>query len=386
MSDARRVDDDAAFMQRALELGARGTTSPNPHVGAVVVQSGRIVGEGFHERAGTPHAEVHALRAAGEAARGATLYCTLEPCNHHGRTPPCTEAILAAGIARVVIGCEDPKVHGAGAGAERLRAAGVEVVVGVERDAAEALVADFATVALAGRPLVTLKGAVTLDGRIASRTGDSKWITGEAARAEAHALRATHDAVLVGVGTVLADDPGLDVRLAPPRPNAPPVRVVLDTTLRTPLHVKLVASARVIPTWIVHGPSFDPARAQALDAAGVVRIEVETDNGRVGITPALAALAARGISSVLVEGGGKVHGALLDEGVVDRVAVFVAPVILGDAAGLPLVDRAAPPSRLVDALRLVEPRVRVLGVDVLVEGRTRAGWWPRSLPERSDGG
>jgi diaminohydroxyphosphoribosylaminopyrimidine deaminase/5-amino-6-(5-phosphoribosylamino)uracil reductase len=375
---------DARWMQRALELARRGRTAPNPRVGAVVIDdAGECVGEGFHERAGTPHAEVHALSRAGDRTRGATLYCTLEPCNHHGRTPPCTEAILAAGIRRVVIGCPDPKRHGTAAGAEHLRAHGVEVVLGIEEEAARELVADFATVALLGRPLVELKAAVTLDGRIATRTGDSKWITGEAARTEAHRLRAGADAVMVGVGTALEDDPRLDVRLPPDEPLPDPIgapprppRIIVDSTLRIPLEAQVVRSARQHPTWIAHAPSADPARRAALAEAGVVPIEIpRAGGGGLDLAALLAELARRDVLRLLVEGGGRLHGALLDAGLVDRAAIFVAPVILGDPGAPGLATRAAPPTAIASALRLERVTVHTHGVDTLVRGHLRTTTW-----------
>lgn len=369
---------DARWMERALELALRGRTAPNPRVGAVVVAGDECVGEGFHERAGTPHAEVHALSRAGDRARGATLYCTLEPCNHHGRTPPCTEAILAAGIRRVVIGCPDPKRHGTSAGAEHLRANGVEVRMGVAEDAARELVADFATVALHGRPLVELKAAVTLDGRIATRTGDSKWITGEAARAEAHRLRARADAVMVGVGTALADDPRLDVRVPLPggEPAPRPIRIIVDSALRTPLEAHVVRTAREHPTWIAHGTGADPGRRAALAAAGVVLLEIPAGaRGGLELAALLGELARRDVLRVLVEGGGRLHGALLDAGLADRVSVFVAPVILGDPGAPGLATREAPPTAIASALRLERVTVERHGADTLVRGHLRTTTW-----------
>jgi diaminohydroxyphosphoribosylaminopyrimidine deaminase/5-amino-6-(5-phosphoribosylamino)uracil reductase len=303
-------------MRRALALAekGRGTTRPNPVVGAVVVRQGRIVGEGFHLRAGEPHAEVHALRAAGARARGATLYVTLEPCCHVGRTGPCTAVIRAAGIARVVAGCGDPNPLVDGKGVRELRRAGVQVEVGcLERDCEDAI-SGYATWIRARRPLVTLKVAASLDGFIAPSRRPARrapvWLTGPAARQAAHALRAAHDAVLVGAGTVRADDPRLTVRLAGVR--ARPLRVVL-------------AGRRALPR-----------RAHVSDGAAPTLVIP----GRVSIRRVLATLAARGIQSVLVEGGATIHAAFIAAGLVDRVAVFVAPRLLGGgtpiAAGLGL--------------------------------------------------
>lgn len=352
-------------MARALREAARGYPSPNPHVGAVLVRDGAVVAVGHHERAGLAHAEVAALEAAGDRARGATMYVTFEPCNHFGRTPPCTDAILRAGVARVVIGCRDTAPHVPGA-AEKLRDAGVAVTVGVREAEALRLVADFTKHIRTGRPFVTLKAAVTLDGRIATRTGESKWITGPRARRAAHALRDRADAVLVGVGTVLADDPSLTVRDVPGRT---PLRVVLDTSLRTPEAAGVLRREGDAPaTVVVHGPAAPAPRREALAAAGAELLEVPVGaEGRVDLDAALAALARRDVVRVLVEGGAAVHGALVAAGAVDRVACFVAPVLLGDPGALPAVDGPALP-RLGDALRLEGVRVRRLGDDVLIVG------------------
>ncbi len=354
---------DRAMMRRALEAGRRGRTAPNPRVGAVVARGDEVVSEGHHEGAGKAHAEVMALERAGEAARGATLYCTLEPCNHHGRTPPCTESILRAGIARVVYGCRDPKTHGAGPGGPRLAAAGIEVVEGVERAACEELVEDFACLARHGRPLVVGKAAVTLDGRIATRTGDSKWITGELARVEAHRLRDGADAVMVGVETVLADDPRLTVRL-PGGAGRDPLRVVVDTHLRTPPHAQVLSGGR---TLLAHGPDASAERRAALGAATLLELPLAA--GRVDLRALLTELGRRDVMRLLVEGGGTLLGALVDAGLVDRMAVFVAPVLLGDPEARPMLRRAAPVPTLAHGLRLEDVRTRIFGTDILVEGR-----------------
>ncbi len=368
MTDERAAVD-RRMMARALEEGRRGRPSPNPHVGAVVARDEDVVAVGHHARAGEDHAEVAALREAGEQAAGATLYCTLEPCNHIGRTPPCTDAILAAGVRRVVVGARDPKPHVPGA-LDKLTAAGVEVEVGVLRDECEALVADFARHIVTGLPYAVLKAAVTLDGHIATASGDSKWITGEAARAEAHRMRDRADAVLVGVGTVLADDPSLTVRHVEGRD---PLRIVLDTHLRTPPQAKLVRHGSKASTSILHGPDA-PAEARArLEAAGVELCEVALDDeGRLDIEAALRELGRRDVVRLLVEGGAKVHGALLRRGLVQRAAIFVAPRLLGDPAALPLAD-AGPLARIRDGWRLTRPELRRFGDDFLVEGEIAPG-------------
>jgi diaminohydroxyphosphoribosylaminopyrimidine deaminase/5-amino-6-(5-phosphoribosylamino)uracil reductase len=352
-------------MTLALARSRRGRPSPNPHVGAVLVRAGRVVGVGHHERAGLAHAEVVAIEEAGPRARGATLYVTMEPCNHHGRTPPCTDAILAAGIARVVVGCADPAPHVPGA-SRKLRRAGVGVLVGERRAEAERVVEDFAKHITKGLPWVTLKAAVTLDGRIAARTGDARWITGEPARREAHRLRARADAVLVGVGTVLADDPALTVRhVRGPDPR----RVVLDSRLRTPPSAVVLAPCAAGPTLILHAPGAPARRARALRDAGAELVSVPRGPRGLDVRAALRAIAARDVVRLLVEGGAHVAGSLLAAGLVDEAAVFVAPAILGDARALPLaIGRDAP--RIADAIRLAAPRVVRLGDDVLVSGRT----------------
>lgn len=358
------------MMDLALAEARHGRPAPNPHVGAVVVSAGQVVGVGHHARAGEAHAEVNAIRAAGEHARGATLYCTLEPCNHHGRTAPCTDAILAAGITRVVVGCADPARHGRTSGAARLRDAGVEVVLGVREGEAREAIEDFACLVTKKRPLVVLKAAVTLDGRIATRTGDSKWITGEDARREAHRLRDRADAVMVGIGTVLADDPRLDVRMVEGRD---PIRVVLDTHLRTPPEARLIAHASTRPTWLVHGPDAPPARRDALARDGVELIEAPLEEGALDLGWVLTELGRRDVMRLLVEGGGRVHGALLDRGLADRAEIFVAPLVLGDPGARPLAEMRDPPMHIASAFRLDDLQIVQLGRDVLFRGHLRGG-------------
>ncbi len=366
--DASQDDVDRRMMERALAEASKGRPSPNPHVGAVIARAGRVLSLGHHARAGRAHAEVDAIGRAAEDLTGATLYCTLEPCNHFGRTPPCTDAIVEAGIARVVLGARDPAPHQPGAIA-KLERAGVEVVTGVLEDRCEALIADFTRHIVTGMPYAILKAAVTLDGRVATASGDSQWITSEAARVQVHHMRDRADAVLVGVGTVLADDPELTVRHVKGRN---PTRVVLDTRLRTPLDAALVKSAALTPTWIVHGPDARDDAREALSAQGVTLIEVGLAEGRVDVTAALAALGERDVVRLLVEGGGQVHGALLAAELYSEAAVFVAPRILGDPEARPLAA-AGPLSRIADGWRLVDARVRTFGPDVLFEGRLDRG-------------
>jgi diaminohydroxyphosphoribosylaminopyrimidine deaminase/5-amino-6-(5-phosphoribosylamino)uracil reductase len=357
---------DAPFMRRALELAerGRGLTSPNPMVGAVVVREGRIVGEGAHLRAGGAHAEIEALAAAGPAARGATLYVTLEPCAHQGRTPPCVPAVLEAGVARVLAALSDPNPHVAGAGAERLREAGVDVSVGLLADEAERQNRAWLTAMREQRPHVTLKAAATLDGKLADVHGASQWITGEPARLRAHRLRAESDAIVVGVTTALRDDPALTVRLQPPWPREP-YRVVLDT------HARLAAGARVIHagtaarTLIAVGEAAPPAAAAALERAGATVLRCPTRDGRVDPAALLARLFALGVRAVLVEGGGETHAAFLDAGLVDRVALFLAPLLLGGRAAPGVLG--GPGRELKSGVRLGPLSVTTLGDDLLVE-------------------
>ncbi|MDQ2801922.1 MAG: bifunctional diaminohydroxyphosphoribosylaminopyrimidine deaminase/5-amino-6-(5-phosphoribosylamino)uracil reductase RibD, partial [Pseudomonadota bacterium] len=294
--------DDVAHMRAALALARRGlgNTWPNPSVGCIVVKDGRVLGRAVTTPGGRPHAETMALDRAGDAARGATAYVTLEPCCHWGRTPPCTDALIAAGIARVVIAVSDPDPRVDGRGIAQLRAADIEVVQGLLEAAAEDVIAGFALRVRQGRPLVTLKLASTLDGRIATASGESRWITGPSARRMAHALRGRHDAIMVGIGTVLADDPDLTCRLPGFRPT-PLVRVVIDSRLRTPLAARLVATAAEAPTWVLTREGADPARRAALAARGVTVIEVAGAGPGVDLAAALAQLSLTGVARVLVE-------------------------------------------------------------------------------------
>ncbi len=329
-----RAVTDEQHMTRALELAARGlfTTQPNPRVGCVLVRDGEVVGEGWHERAGEPHAEVHALRAAGARARGATAYVTLEPCSHHGRTPPCADALVRAGVARVVAACADPNPKVAGGGLARLRGAGIRVETGLLGAAARELNIGFFSRLERGRPWLRVKLAMSLDGRTALANGESKWITGPAARADVQRWRARSSAILTGVGTVLADDPRLTVRLD--EPVAPPLRVVLDARLRTPAGSHVLDGSA--PTVLLH------AAGAARDArlAAVECEPVAARGGELDLAAALGLLAARDCNEVQVEAGPTLCGALLTAGLVDELLVYVAPVLLGDAA-LPLLKLPA---------------------------------------------
>jgi diaminohydroxyphosphoribosylaminopyrimidine deaminase/5-amino-6-(5-phosphoribosylamino)uracil reductase len=364
---------DQAFMRRALELAARarGLTSPNPIVGAVVVAGDEIVGEGFHRAAGEPHAEPEALDAAGGRARGGTLYVTLEPCVHHGRTPPCAPRVIASGVRRVVVALGDPDPRVAGRGLEALRAAGIDVTAGVLEDEAAHQNRAFLVAMRTGRPHVTLKGAMTLDGRIADVDGVSRWITGEAARRHAHRLRSESDAIAVGIETVLRDDPWLNVRLATPWPREP-YRVVVDSLARTPVDARLIATGTAARAIVAVTDRAPRARVDALAARGATVVPCPAADGRVDVRALLAWLAGREARALLVEGGGEVHAAFLDAGLVDRVAVFVAPLLLGGRAATSLVGGTG--RRLKDAIRLGPFEATPLGADVLLEADvTRPG-------------
>ncbi|HEX7006851.1 MAG TPA: bifunctional diaminohydroxyphosphoribosylaminopyrimidine deaminase/5-amino-6-(5-phosphoribosylamino)uracil reductase RibD [Alphaproteobacteria bacterium] len=367
--DTDRSLPDTQHMQAALALARRGLGNvwPNPAVGCVLVQpgpkGGRIVGRGWTQPGGRPHAETEALARAGAASRGAVAYVSLEPCSHHAVTPPCAEALVAAGIGRAVIAVEDPDPRVSGRGVAALRAAGIPTNVGLMAEAAAALNAGFFLRVREGRPFVTLKLATTLDGRIATASGESRWITGEAARDWAHGLRASHDAVMIGIGTALVDDPELICRL-PGLPLRPTLRIVVDSAVRLPLSSRLVESVDRAPLWVVAAAEADVGRREALAARGVEIIGVATDpRGRPDIGATLKALGARGVTRVLVEGGGGLAGSLLGAGLVDEVAWFHAPRVIGDG-GRPAVA-AFGVDRLAQAPTFVRTALRALAADVL---------------------
>ncbi len=340
---ARWSPQDCQFMELALDLAeqGRGFVEPNPMVGCVLAKNGQIVGRGYHRRFGGPHAEVNALRAAGvDGARGTTAYVSLEPCSHVGKTPPCAEALIRARVKRVVVAMKDPNAVVAGRGIRLLRREGIRVEVGLQRGRAMALNAPFITFHEQRRPFVILKWAQSIDGKIATRTGESKWITSRQSRAAGHALRARVDAVIVGVGTVLADDPELTARLVKPRRVA--ARVVLDTHLRTPLGSKLIRTARQTPTLIVTGTvnvargsgksksrGGIPRKLRRLEAAGCEVLQIPSHKTGVRIGALLRRLHARGMTNVLVEGGGGVLGAFMQDGLADEARIFVAPILIG---------------------------------------------------------
>ncbi len=360
-------DTDTHYMQMALGLAAngRGFTSPNPMVGAVIVRDGEVVGKGWHEFAGGPHAEVNAIADAGNLSQGATLYVTLEPCHHHGRTPPCTEAILAAGISRVVVAMTDPNPRVTGGGNTFLLANGIDVTTGICEADARQLNRFFIKHAQTGRPYVILKSAATLDGRIATRTGDSKWVTGAAARTRGHELRHEVDGVMVGVNTIKADDPSLTTRLEHTR-GIDPIRIVLDTRLTIPENSKVLQGGAASDTLIITGNYADDDRRQRLSAQGVRIIETPVRDGRIDLALLMDRLGAMDITSLLVEGGGQVAAAMLNAGLVDRICFFFAPKILG-GEGISMCSGPGP-EKMADAIRIDNMEIHRLGDDILIEG------------------
>ncbi|MEW6593391.1 MAG: bifunctional diaminohydroxyphosphoribosylaminopyrimidine deaminase/5-amino-6-(5-phosphoribosylamino)uracil reductase RibD [Thermodesulfobacteriota bacterium] len=359
---------DLDYMRLALREAKKGIgrTSPNPAVGAVVVKNGVVLGKGFHRKAGTPHAEVHALNAAGAKAKGATIYVTLEPCNHTGRTPPCTAAILKSGIRRVVIGMADPNPRVAGGGAEYLKRQGLTVASGVLEAECRRINRPFVKHSTTGLPWVIMKAGMSLDGRIATATGHSNWITGEKARHHVHRLRDRVDAILIGSGTAFTDDPSLTTRLPGGR-GRDPLRVVLDSSLRLPATAKMLTQESPSRTMIFCGPQPAAKKVAALEAAGaLVRPVALARDGGLDLKLVLRQMGSEGITSVLVEGGGTVHGALLRAGLVDEAKLFVAPIFIG-SDGLPVVAGQGV-TVVGQAPRLSEVRSRRFGDDVLIEG------------------
>jgi diaminohydroxyphosphoribosylaminopyrimidine deaminase/5-amino-6-(5-phosphoribosylamino)uracil reductase len=349
---------DLHWAARAIDLARQADyrTSPNPMVGAVVLDAvGGLAGEGYHRLAGRPHAEQEALEAAGERAKGGTLYVNLEPCTHAHREPPCAQAVVQSGVRRVVISMADPDQRVQGAGIKFLRSAGIETVVGVHEDRALRLNEFYAKHRLTGRPFVTAKFAMSLDGKIATRSGESRWISGIESRAHGHMLRSAHDAILVGVGTVVADDPELTARVEGSAARQP-LRVVVDSHLRTPPNAKVVGPNTLIAT----------TRSGELGEAETV-VLARTAEGRVGLGPLLDELGRRGILSLLVEGGSEVHASFFAERLVDKVQAYIAPLVIGgrEAPG-PVGGQGVPD--LADAIRLRDIDVTRIGDDVLITG------------------
>jgi len=370
------TERDQRHLERTIELAAkaRGRTGPNPLVGAVVVKSGRVIGEGFHAAAGEPHAERTALAACAEDTAGATLYVSLEPCAHTGRTPPCTDAILEAGIARVVVASDDPSSKASGRGLGVLRDEGVEVdpVQGEVARAARLLNQPFRKHARTGRPHVVLKLAMTLDGKVATRTGDSRWISGEASRARVHRWRSHCDAVAVGLGTVRADDPLLTARAPGASDGDQPLRVIFDSEARLPHEAQLVqgAGGDVAPVLVVRSRAASRTAVDKLRAAGVDVLTVSGQNEASRVTAALSELGSREIQSLLLEGGPHLAGAFLEAGEVDEARVFVAPVLAGGRDARTAVEGEGA-EQIAAATRALSTEVEVIGDDVLITARLK---------------
>jgi len=358
-------------MRIALRLAARGVgkTSPNPVVGAVVVKNGHVVGKGYHKKTGGPHAEIHALEAAGTDAEDATLYVTLEPCNHSGRTPPCTAAIVRNGIRRVVVGCSDPNPRVDGGGAEYLQSQGIRVDVGILEEKCFRLNEPFIKHVTTGLPLVVAKMAASLDGKIATRIGDSCWISNERSRRFVHSLRDAVDAILVGVGTVVADNPRLTTRL-PHKKGKNSLRIILDTYLRTPPDSFVVSQTQDAPTLIATGPKPYKKRKVAMERLGVEILPLPLVRGRVSLAELLNHLGNRDITSLLVEGGAEVHGGFFYDKLVDKVYIFFAPKIIGGNSAVTMVGGIGVQT-VPEASLLRDVRFRRFDNDIMIEGYLR---------------
>ncbi len=358
---------DEKYMRMALRRAekARGRTSPNPMVGAVVVKGGKVVSRGYHRKAGEPHAEAIALKKAGTQAKGATLYVTLEPCSHtNKRTPPCSPLVIQSGIQRVVVAMIDPNPHVSGGGVKTLRRAGINVVTGVLESEAKKLNEAFIKYITTGMPFVTLKIAQTLDGKIATASGESKWITGEQAREEGHKLRDSNDAILVGVNTVLQDDPSLTTRIPKGRD---PIRVIVDTKLRTPLSAKVITQRSSAKTYIATLDTMPKDRIVKLLDAGAEILIARGNKGRVDLKALMKMLGGIGVTSVLIEGGAEVNASALRSGIVDKVVMFIAPVLMTGTNSLCSIGGTSP-AKLSHAVRLYNVASRPVGQDLMVEG------------------
>jgi diaminohydroxyphosphoribosylaminopyrimidine deaminase / 5-amino-6-(5-phosphoribosylamino)uracil reductase len=376
------MSDHEKYLNEALKLAAKGLgrVAPNPLVGALLVRNGRIVGRGWHQDYGGLHAEANAIKDAGEKARGATLYCTLEPCNHQGKQPPCSQAVIDAGISQVILGALDPNPIAAG-GIGTLTASGVAVVTGVHEERCAAINAPFFKRVASGLPYVTLKWAMTLDGKIATHSGDSKWVTSEPAREFSHRLRACHDAILVGVGTVLADNPSLNVRLPLIETGRfRPRRVILDSRARTPLTGALWEVPNSSAPTILVTAAAEPSRVQALRNKGAAVLVCAEKDGHIDLHAALKTLSELGVNSVLVDGGSAVLGAFADARLFDAVRVFVAPKIAGSGKSLTAVGGGGV-EKMQDALKIGTLRSKAIGDDLLLSAETGAHWSLDTLAE-----
>ncbi len=360
-------DMDSYYMRLALKEASKGIgyTSPNPTVGAVIVKEGRVIGKGYHKRAGLPHAEVEAIQSCRESLEGSTMYVTLEPCNHQGRTPPCTKAILEAGIRRVVIGVKDPNPNVKGGGAEELKRHGISVITGILEEDCKRINEGYFKFVKTGFPFLVAKVAMTMDGFIATSIGESKWITGDEARVLVHRIRDRVDGVMVGVGTVLKDDPILNVRLKDKRPWDP-VRIVLDTHLRTPTHARVIreGAGRTI---ILTGDHISSEALSSYEGDRCNIVRCPTKNGRIDIKAAVQILAGLGLVTIMVEGGANLLGSLVRERLVDKFYIFFAPKLLCGDDGVPMI-RGKGVERIEKCLRVEEIKVERVGKDILVSG------------------
>jgi len=349
-----------------LAVQGRGYTSPNPLVGAVVVNDGIVVGKGFHEAVGQNHAEVNALNDAGDRAKGATLYVTLEPCNHFGRTPPCTQRVIDAGIKRAVVAMQDPNTAVKGGGNDYLRSHGIEVTEGIGEKRARKINEAFIKYTQTQRPFVILKCAATLDGRIAARTGDAKWITGERSREYVHHLRHAADAIMVGIGTVKADDPSLTTRLKNIR-TKDPLRIILDTELSIDTNAKVLQLKSEASAIIVTGDSVSAKKKKRIEQQGTQVISVGLKDGRIDLNALMNRLGAMGVTSLLIEGGSRVSASAMAAGVVEKIIFFFAPKILGGDDGIPIC-KGPGPDLISDCIHVDEITTRQFGNDVMIEG------------------
>jgi len=360
--------DDAFFMKIALELAKQGLgyTSPNPMVGAVVVKNGKVVGKGYHAGPGQAHAEVIAIDDAGTEVTAATLYVTLEPCNHVGRTPPCTEKILAAGMDRVVIAMEDPNPDVAGGGSEYLRSKGIRISVGVCEDQARRMNEAFLKYVETKRPFVIVKCAATLDGMIATKTGDSKWVTGEASRAYVHLLRHVSDAIMVGINTIKKDNSSLTTRLDGKK-GLDPKRIILDTHLSIPEYARVLKLDSDSDTVIATGPAISKKKKVAIQKSGINIIQAPLKDGLVDLGFLMDRLGEYAVTSLLVEGGGQVIASCIKAGIVDKIIFFYAPKILGGDDGIPIC-RGSGPKLMKESVAVKNIKVHRFGDDIMVEG------------------
>jgi len=360
------------FMRQALELAARarGRTSPNPMVGAVIVKSGKIIGEGYHHQAGTPHAEIHAINSAGENAKGAELYVTLEPCCHRGRTPPCTKAVIQAGISTVIMAMHDPNPLVAGKGKAELEANGITVNSGLLEQEARKLNEFYIKYITTGLPFVMLKSAMSLDGKIATYTGKSKWITSEISRRKVHELRDAVDAILVGVGTVIADNPSLTTRLMD-KEGKDAIRIIVDSQARIPLPSRVLHLDSTTPTLIVVTPKTPEDKISRLKTVGAEVIVIpERNDGKVNLKALMETLGRRKVTSVMIEGGSEINASVLKEGIADKVMMFIAPKFIGGkTAPGPIGGQGI--EQLSNSIELQNIQVAKMGEDILVEGYIR---------------